>query len=156
MIFIKTIDYVYRLFHLDKDLLIWLILLICTIIISGPICLRISSSVPQVKRRNVGREIFSEERAKDYLMNLTKYGSRVAHSQGNIHSRNYLLREIHRIFSTNQTNLQFNIDLQNFTSSSSYQLENILVRISNSTQTSKNMPSLLLTAHFDTGSKKNH
>ena len=47
--------------------------------------------------------------------------------------------------------LQFEIDLQNFTDSNHNQLQNILVRVSNPITKSKNISSLMLSAHYDSG-----
>jgi hypothetical protein len=47
--------------------------------------------------------------------------------------------------------LQFEIDLQNFTNSNHNQLQNILIRVSNPATTSKNVSSLMLSAHYDSG-----
>ena len=46
-------------------------LLICLLIIAGPLSLHISYAVPTVKKRDTALDIFSEERARDYLINLT-------------------------------------------------------------------------------------
>jgi hypothetical protein len=95
---------------------------------------------------------FSEERARDYLKNLTQYGSRVSYTRGNFDARNYLIRQIKRIFSSNKRNLQLEIDLQNLTDFDHHQLQNILVRVSNPITKSKNLSSVMLAAHYDSGS----
>jgi len=48
-------------------------------------------------------------------------------------------------------NLRFEVDLQNFTDSDHNQLQNIVVRVSNPDTKSKNVSSLMLSAHYDTG-----
>jgi hypothetical protein len=125
--------------------------LICLLVIAGPLSLHISYAVPTVKKRDIALDIFSEERARDYLNNLTQYGSRVSYTRGNIDARNYLIMQIKRIFSMNKRDLQFELDFQNVNNVDSYQLENILIRVSNPTKTSKNVSTLLLNAHYDSG-----
>jgi hypothetical protein len=119
------------------------------LIIAGPLSLHISYAVPEVKKRDIALDIFSEERASDYLNNLTQYGSRVSYRRGNIDARNYLITQIKRIFSMNKRHLRLEVDFQNVTDH--YQLENILVRVSNPTTTSQNVSTLLLNAHYDSG-----
>jgi hypothetical protein len=121
------------------------------LVIAGPLSLHISSSVSSVKTRDIPSHIFSEERARDYLNNLTQYGSRVSHTRGNIDARNYLIRQIKQIFSMSKRHLRFELDLQNLTDSDHQQLQNILVRVSNPTTKSRNVPSLMLSAHYDSG-----
>jgi hypothetical protein len=104
-----------------------------------------------VKQRDIALNRFSEERARDYLNNLTQYGSRVSYRRGNIDARNYLIKQIKRIFSLSKRNLRLEFDFQNVTDLDHYQLENILVRVSNPTTTSKNVSTLLLNAHYDSG-----
>ncbi|UJR16803.1 hypothetical protein I4U23_003702 [Adineta vaga] len=134
-----------------KQFILWMVMFICLLNIAGPLALRILYSVPTVKPRSISKNIFSEERALDYLHNLTQYGSRVSNTRGNFQARDYLISQIHRIYSMNKRNLRFQIELQNFTNLKQNQLQNILVRISNASQTyKKNIPSLLLSAHYDT------
>ncbi len=94
---------------------------------------------------------FSEERARDYLKNLTQYGSRVSYTRGNFDARNYLITQIKRIFSTSKRDLRLEYDLQNLTDFDHSQLHNILVRVSNRTTKSKNVSSIMLAAHYDSG-----
>jgi len=134
-----------------KEFILWIILFICLIVISGPISLHISSSLPPVKRRNIAFDIFSEERARDYLINLTQYGPRVSNTRGNFYARDFIISKIEFICSMSKRDLQFEIDLQNFTNSNHNQLQNILIRVSNPATTSKNVSSLMLSAHYDSG-----
>jgi hypothetical protein len=104
-----------------------------------------------VKQRDIALNIFSEERARDYLNNLTQYGSRVSYRRGNFQARNYLITQIKRIFSLSKRDLRLEFNLQNLTDFDHHQLENILVRVSNPITTSKNVSTLLLNAHYDSG-----
>jgi hypothetical protein len=104
-----------------------------------------------MKRRDISLDIFSEERARDYLNNLTKFGSRVSHTRGNFDAQNYLITQIKRIISKSKRHLRFEVDLQNLTDFDHHQLQNILVRVSNPTTKYKNVSSLLLSAHYDSG-----
>ena len=115
------------------------------------VSMRMYSSLPQVKKRTIEKEIFSEERALDYLNNLTKLGSRVSFSEDNLNAKSFLLKEIHQIFHNNQSDIHYEIDLQN---SSFNQLENILIRLSNSPMKTPLKESIMLTAHYDTGLTK--
>jgi acetylornithine deacetylase/succinyl-diaminopimelate desuccinylase-like protein len=56
-----------------------------------------------------------------------------------------------RISLTSSKHLRFEIDLQKFNNSENNQLENIVVRISDPNKRPENLPSLLLTAHYDSG-----
>jgi hypothetical protein len=103
-----------------------------------------------MKSRNVPPDIFSEERARDYLINLTQYGSRVSNTRGNFYARNFLISQIKRICSMSKRDLQFEIDLQNFTIDHN-QLQNIIVRVSNPLTKYKNSSSVMLSAHYDSG-----
>ncbi|CAF1525013.1 unnamed protein product [Adineta steineri] len=132
-----------------KQFILWILMFICLLLIAGPLAYYISYAVPTVKTRNISRDIFSEQRALDYLYNLTQYGSRVRNTRGNFQARDYLLSQIHRISSTNKRHLRFQIELQNFTDLKQNLLQNILVRVSNTTRTLKNKPSLMLSAHYD-------
>jgi len=134
-----------------KEFILWIILFVCLILIAGPLALHISYSVPTVKTRNIARHVFSEERARDYLINLTQYGSRVSNTRGNLDARNFLVSQIKRIFAMSKRHLRFEIDLQNFTDPNSNQLQNIVVRVSNPLTKSKNVSSLMLSAHYDSG-----
>ena len=134
-----------------KPFILWIVLFICLFLIAGPLALHISYSVPTVKTRNSANHIFSEERARDYLNNLTQYGSRVSNTRGNFDARDYLISQIERIISMSKRHLRYEIDLQNFTDSSHNQLQNILARVSNPFTKSKNMSSLMLSAHYDSG-----
>lgn len=124
---------------------------ICLIIIAGPFSCYLALSLPDIKSRNSPLDIFSEERAFDYLLNLTQYGSRVGNTRGNFHARDYLLSQLKRMISKNKRNLRFDIDLQNFTNSHQVQLQNILIRVSNQNITSRKLPNLMLSAHYDSG-----
>jgi hypothetical protein len=104
-----------------------------------------------VKTRSIAAYQFSEERAHDYLFNLTLHGSRVTNTLGNLYARSFLISQIERISSMSKKHLRFEIDLQNFTDSDQNQLLNILVRVSNPTKRSKNVSSLMLSAHYDSG-----
>jgi hypothetical protein len=134
-----------------KEFILWIILFVCLILIAGPLALHISYSVPTVKTRNIARHVFSEERARDYLINLTQYGSRVSNTRGNFDARNFLVSQIKRIFAMSKRHLRFEVDLQNFTDPNSNQLQNIVVRVSNPLTKSKNVSSLMLSAHYDSG-----
>ena len=134
-----------------KEFILWIVLFICLFLIAGPLALHISYSVPTIKTRNSANHIFSEERARDYLNNLTQYGSRVSNTRGNFDARDYLISQIKRISSMNNRQLRYELDLQNFTHSSHNQLQNILARVSNPFTKSKNIPSLMLSAHYDSG-----
>jgi hypothetical protein len=104
-----------------------------------------------VKTRNIALHLFSEERARDYFSNLTFYGPRVSNTRGDFYARRFLISQIERICSTRKKHLRFEFDLQNFTDPQDNQLQNIIVRLSNPATKSKNVSSLLLTAHYDTG-----
>lgn len=115
------------------------------------VSMRMSSSLPEVKKRIIEKEKFSEERSLDYLNNLIKSGSRVSLSEENLHAKSFLLQQIDQIFQTNRSDIHYQIDLQN---SSFNQLENILIRLSNSPPKNSSKESILLTAHYDTGGTK--
>jgi hypothetical protein len=104
-----------------------------------------------MKTRNTAASIFSEERARDYLINLTQYGSRVSTTRGNFAARHFLISQIRHICLMSKRNLQFEVDLQNFTDAYDHQLQNILVRVSNPIRKFRNVSSLLLSAHYDSG-----
>lgn len=131
-----------------KKQILCIIFLICIAIISLPL----TYDLPKIQSRTSPLNVFSEERARDYLINLTSLGSRVSHSHGNIQAKKYLLSQINRICSINRRDLQCDIDLQTFNDQYHRQLKNILFRISNRTIASlKTTPTLLLIVHYDTG-----
>ncbi|CAF0820695.1 unnamed protein product [Adineta steineri] len=132
-----------------KEFILWFVLLICLLLLAGPFTHHLSYSVPTVKTRTSARHVFSEERALDYLINLTQYGSRVRNTRGNFDARDYLILQIKRICSPNKRHIQCELDLQNFTDSQHNQLQNIFVRISNTLNKSRNIPSVMLAAHYD-------
>ncbi|CAF1263870.1 unnamed protein product [Adineta steineri] len=132
-----------------KEFILWFVLLICLLLLAGPFAHHLSYSVPTVKTRTIARHVFSEERTLDYLINLTQYGSRVRNTRGNFDARDYLILQIKRICSMNKRHIQCELDLQNFTDSQHNQLQNILVRVSNSINKSQNISTLMLSAHYD-------
>jgi hypothetical protein len=149
-----TINIVSRLFYPNnslKQFILWIVLFISLILIAGPLALHVSYALPTVKTRNSALHLFSEERARDYFPNLTSYGSRVSNTRGDFLARSFLSSQMERICSMSKRHLQFEFDLQNFTDPQQNQLQNIIVRLSNPATTSKNVSSLLLTAHYDTG-----
>ncbi|CAF0820721.1 unnamed protein product [Adineta steineri] len=133
-----------------KEFILWFVLLICLLLLAGPFVHHLSYSVPTRKTRTIARHVFSEERALDYLINLTQYGSRVRNTRGNFDARDYLILQIKRICSMNKRHIQCELDLQKFTDSQHNQLQNIVVRVSNTLNESRNIPSVMLTAHYDT------
>ena len=104
-----------------------------------------------MKARDIPAHMFSEERARDYLANLTRFGSRVINTQGNYAAREYLISQIETIFSKNNRQLRFELVRQNTTDLESNRLENILVRVSNASIESKELWNVLLSAHYDSG-----
>ncbi|CAF1160063.1 unnamed protein product [Adineta steineri] len=132
-----------------KEFILWFVLLICLLLLAGPFTHHLSYSVPTVKTRTSARHVFSEGRALDYLINLTQYGSRVSNTRGNFDARDYLISQIKRICSPNKRHIQYELELQNFTDSQHNQLQNIFVRVSNTLNKSRNIPSVMLTAHYD-------
>ncbi|CAF1197583.1 unnamed protein product [Adineta steineri] len=154
-VFIPQVSYtnqIHRQSHNNqhlKEFILWFVLLICLLLLAGPFAHHLSYSVPTVKTRTSARHIFSEERALDYLSNLTQYGSRVSNTRGNFDARDYLILQIKRICSMNKRHIQCELDLQNFTNYKHNQLQNILVRVSNTTNKFQNIPSLMLSAHYD-------
>ncbi len=104
-----------------------------------------------MKTRNIAAHVFSEERARDYLINLTQYGPRVSNTRGNFDARDFLISKIQRIFLMSKRHLRLEIDLQNFIDSGHNQLQNIVVRVSNLPRKLKNVSSLMLSAHYDSG-----
>ncbi|CAF1479747.1 unnamed protein product [Adineta ricciae] len=141
-----------RIFHSKmhlKQFILWIVMFICLMIISGPLALYVSYAVPTVKLRSVSHDQFSEQRALDYLNNLTQFGSRVRNTRGNFQARDYLISELRRIDSRNKRHLWFQIELQNFTDAKENLLQNVLVRVSNASKMKKHMPSLMLSAHYD-------
>ena len=123
----------------------------CLLLIAGPLALHVSYAVPTVQTRNIAPHLFSEERARDYFFNLTLYGSRVSNTRGDFHARSFLISQIERICSMSKRNLRCELDLQNFTDSHQNRLQNVIVRLSNPATKSKNVSSLMLSAHYDTG-----
>ncbi|CAF3833153.1 unnamed protein product [Adineta steineri] len=149
---ISNTNHIYRQSHINqhlKEFILWFVLLISLLLLAGPFTYHLSYSVPTVKTRTIARHVFSEERALDYLINLTQYGSRVSNTRGNCDARDYLISQIKHICSLNKRHIQCELDLQNFTDSQHNQLQNILVRVSDSIQKSQNIPSLMLAAHYD-------
>ncbi|CAF1135319.1 unnamed protein product [Adineta steineri] len=149
---VSNTNHIHRQSHNNqhlKEFILWFLLLICLLLLAGPFTHHLSYSVPTVKTRTSARHVFSEERALDYLINLTQYGSRVSNTRGNFDARDYLILQIKRICSPNKRHIQCELDLQNFTDSQHNQLQNILVRVSNSINKSQNIPSLMLSAHYD-------
>jgi hypothetical protein len=138
-------------FNSKRQLFLWIVLFICLLIVAGPVTHYISYSVPAVKPRHIADDLFSEERVRDYLINLTDYGSRVSNTRGNFDARDYLLSQIERICSKSKRHLQFDIDFQNFDDSNQNQLQNIVVRVSNPVTKFENKSSLMLSAHYDSG-----
>ena len=134
-----------------KQFLLWIFLLIGLLLIAGPSALHISYSTSAMKTRHAAAHVFSEERARDYLINLTQYGSRISQSRGSFEARKFLISQIQRIRSKSKRRLRFEIDLQNFTDVDRSQLQNIIVRVSNPSTKSGNVSSLLLSAHYDSG-----
>ena len=134
-----------------KQFLLWILFLTCLFLIAGPLALHISYSKPAMRTRYAVAHMFSDERARDYLINLTQYGSRISHSRGNFQAREFLLSQIQRIRSKSKRQLRFEIDLQNFTNADRNQLQNIVARVSNPSTKSRNVSSLLLSAHYDSG-----
>jgi hypothetical protein len=133
-----------------KQLILWIILFICLLLIAGPLAFHISYAVPAVKTRNIAAHLFSEERAREYLTNLTAYGTRVSYTHGNLDARDYLFSQIKSICSMSKRYSLCEIEFQNF-SINYNQLQNVLVRISNPVTRYKNVSSLMLNAHFDSG-----
>jgi hypothetical protein len=134
-----------------KQFALWIVLFICLFVIAGPLALHVSHTLPSVKTRNIAPHLFSEERARDYFSNLTSHGSRVSNTRGDFHARSFLISQIKRICSMSKRHLRCELDLQNFTYTHHYHLQNIAVRLSNPATNSKNVSSLLLTAHYDSG-----
>ncbi|CAF0837866.1 unnamed protein product [Adineta steineri] len=153
---ISNTNQIHRQSHNDqhlKEFILWFVLLVCLLLLAGPFAHHLSYSVPIGKTRTIARHIFSEERTLDYLINLTQYGSRVRNTRGNFDARDYLILQIKRICSMNKRHIQCELDLQNFTDSQHNQLQNILVRVSNSINKSQNISTLMLSAHYDSGTR---
>ncbi|CAF1394774.1 unnamed protein product, partial [Rotaria sordida] len=60
---------------------------------------------------------FSEDHTRDYLINLTEYGTRVSNTHGHFHARNFLISKIKGICSMNTRHCRCELDLQNFADS---------------------------------------
>ncbi|UJR11251.1 hypothetical protein I4U23_015433 [Adineta vaga] len=148
----EGIEVINRIFNTKTSLnqfLVWIFSLICLLLITGPLTWHISYLVPMMKTRNIPSNMFSEERARDYLLNLTQYGSRVVNTYGNYAARDYLILQIQKIFSMSKRKLQLEIDRQNFTDIDSNPLQNIIIRISKSSVYSQDLWNILLSAHYD-------
>lgn len=128
---------------------------ISLLIFIGIISLPLTYDLPKTRSRTSPLNVFSEERARDYLTNLTLLGSRVSHSHGNIQAKHYLLSQINRTCSLiKHQDLQCEIDLQKFYDRHNKSLENVIFRISNRTSgLAETIPNLLLIVHYDTGAK---
>ncbi len=135
---------------LYKNILLWIILLGCFFLLAVPFALHLSYALPSVKLRTIPLYEFSEERARDLYPNLTQYGPRVANTQADYRTRDFLISQINRIRSMAKDFIQFEISLQNFSIGDVDQLQNIAVRVFNS-NSSMDTPCLMLVAHYDSG-----
>ncbi|CAF0725066.1 unnamed protein product [Adineta steineri] len=133
---------------LYKHLLLWVILFGCLFLLAAPLALYASYALPSIKSRTIPLHEFSEERARDFYPNLTQYGPRVSNTYADYRTRAFLISQINRIRSMAKKSIQFEINLQNFTTDNIEQLQNIAVRISDSNSL-KNTPCLMLVAHYD-------
>ncbi|CAF1376143.1 unnamed protein product [Adineta ricciae] len=147
-----NIHVINRIFHSkysSNQFLLWVLSFVCLLLIAGPLTSHISYSVPAMKTRDIPAHMFSEERTRDYLANLTRFGSRVINTQGNYAAREYLISQIETIFSRSNRQLRFELVRQNTTDLESNRLENILVRVSNASMESEKLWNVLLSAHYD-------
>ncbi len=133
-----------------QSLVLWVILFGCLFIIAGPLALELAYALPSVRPRTIPSHFFSEERARDYYSNLTQYGPRVINTHADYLTRDFLISQIHRILSTATSSVQFDLNLQNFTSYDIDHLQNIIVRISNPSS-QPDTPCLMLATHYDSG-----
>ncbi|CAF1153691.1 unnamed protein product [Adineta steineri] len=131
---VSNTNQIHRKFHNNqhlKEFILWFILLICLLLLAGPFTHHLSYSVPTVKTRTSARHVF------------------ISNTRGNFDARDYLILQIKRICSPNKRHIQCELNLQNFTDSQHNQLQNIFVRILNTLNKSRNIPSVMLTAHYD-------
>jgi hypothetical protein len=135
---------------LYKNLLLWVVLFGCLFVLAGPLALHLSYALPAVKSRTISLHEFSEERARDFYLNLTEHGPRVINTYADYLTRDFLISQIYQIRSMSKESIQFEISLQNFTVDDIEQLQNIAVRLSNA-NSSSNTPCLMLVAHYDSG-----
>lgn len=109
-----------------------------------------SYELPAVKSRTIDPHLFSEERARDHYQNLSEYGPRVINTRADYLTRAFILGQLDRIRTSIKKPIQFEISLQNFSTTEVDQLQNIVVRISNASSMS-DVPCLMLAAHYDSG-----
>lgn len=133
-----------------QSIILWVVPLTCLFAIVCPLALYVSNILPNVQTRTIPKHLFSEERARDYFSNLTAHGPRVINTRADYLVREFLIAEIERIRSTAVSNIQFDIDLQNFTTLDIEQLQNIMVRVRNPSSP-LDRPCLMLAAHYDSG-----
>ncbi|UJR33510.1 hypothetical protein I4U23_020955 [Adineta vaga] len=131
-----------------KHLLLWVILFGCLFVLVAPLALHLSYVLPTVKSRTISLHEFSEERARDFYSNLTEYGPRVSNTNADYRTRAFLIAQIDKIRSIANTSIQFELNLQNYSSENIKNLQNIAVRISN-IDSLPNTPCLMLAAHYD-------
>lgn len=106
--------------------------------------------LPAVKTRTISFDEFSEERARDHYPHLTRHGARVTNTNGDFMARDYLISQLYQMRSMARSSVRFEIARQNFTTERVGLAENIIVRL-RSSNSSDEMPSILLVSHYDTG-----
>ncbi|CAF0736579.1 unnamed protein product [Adineta steineri] len=132
--------------HILKRLMI--ILFGCLFLLAAPLALYASYALSSIKPRTISLHEFSEGRARDFYPNLTQYGPRASNTYADYRTRAFLISKIYRIRSMAKKSIQFEINLQNFTTKNIEELQNIAVCISNSNSL-KNTPCLMLIAHYN-------
>ncbi|CAF3911623.1 unnamed protein product [Adineta steineri] len=109
--------------HILKRLMI--ILFGCLFLLAAPLALYASYALSSIKPRTISLHEFSEGRARDFYPNLTQYGPRASNTYADYRTRAFLISKIYRIRSMAKKSIQFEINLQNFTTKNIEELQNI-------------------------------
>ena len=134
--------------HWYNTCLIWLILPLLFYLPSILLSVYSRTSLPSPEPNlNSNLLKFSETRAKEFYKNIT-FSNKVIGSSGNIHTRNFIIKQLEIFKNQTKNNFKFEIELQPFEEKGYFNLMNILCRISDSRKI-PNTSSLLISTHYD-------